>query len=148
MSCRSFLRCASHSNFFTLSSVSLEASVPAIQFDWWLDWSQLSLPELPADIRLELTAKIAGTFGLIFFLVELISSTIETVAVNWCGAAKVAQGPQGGHRAAGVFNLHPPLALSLQRSALRFVLSSPSCGKCRVMSSLSTCTRARAVGEN
>jgi hypothetical protein len=80
-------------NFFTLSSVSLEASIPAIQFNWWLDWSAISIPNLRVDLAFELTAKIAGAIGVMLFLLETILEFVEKIVCCKASAAPSKASP-------------------------------------------------------
>ena len=96
-----------YGDFFGMTSVSLEMSLPAIDLAWWLDFSptvvlsgiSVHLGSLvPGDVALVLSCKVTYVFGIAFLLLEqsmalvetvLVSSTLKTTPVKLKDEAKV-----------------------------------------------------------
>ena len=76
----------SYTEFMTVSLADFTASLPAIDFDWWMDFSMTIVMrgvdvtisgELPIDFALMLACKVTYVAGLGFLLLENAMQAIE-----------------------------------------------------------------------
>jgi len=90
-----------YTDYFGMTSVSLEMSLPAIDVAWWLDFSptiilsgiSLHLGSLvPTDLALVLTCKVTYVFGIAFLLLEQSMALVEAVLVSATLKAMPAKG--------------------------------------------------------